>query len=269
MNKEKRKRYILIMKKNITTIFEKYWRGIISIAVTVVIWEFSVRFGFLSKMFISSPGDVFLSGAGLVESVEFWNNLMISLAALFCGFLLAIFIGVPSGIFIGFNKKIYEYLQFHLHALNALPIVALVPIIVLGFGIGLASKIAVVFLMALTPILFNVSDGAKNVNRSFVLMAKSFGVRGAQILKFIVFPDSLPFIFSGVRVAVGRAIIGLIISEVFGYGKGIGYLVYYYGGSFQTGKFIFLIIILLILNILILQIIKIIQQKIMPWRFSS
>ncbi|HCP08689.1 MAG TPA: hypothetical protein DIT25_02750 [Candidatus Moranbacteria bacterium] len=245
---------------------QKYKRIFISTAGTIAVWEIISRFGIVDDFFISSPGKVWSEGMGLVSSGVLWPHLLISLETLFAGIFLAILVGVSLGILIGSSETVRDYLHPHVSILNSLPKVAVIPLIIIWFGVGLPSKISIVFLMALVPILMNTIDGAKNTDKNLLKMARSFDAGRIFTVWSVTFFSSLPFVFSGLRIASGRAVVGLIIAEIFGYGKGLGYLVSFYGINFQTAKLLFIVIILIFINVFLLKIVKISEKNLITWR---
>ena len=248
------------------TKLEKYWRGIFSLTLTLVVWELVGRFNLVDEIFISMPSKVIIEGLKLIISGSLWAHLWISLEALVIGFFLSLLIGVAVALLIGYKERTYEFLSLHVHLLSALPVVAITPLVVIWFGIGITSKIAIVFLMSVVPILINVIDATRNVDKKMLNMAHSFGAHDKFIIKNIVFFSDLPSIFSSAKIAMGRGVIGIVIAEVFGYGKGLGYLVSYYASSFQTGKFMFVLLILLGINLIAVYVINVAEKKFVYWR---
>lgn len=240
---------------------KKIIRGLVSIASFLLFWELSVRLSGINQALISMPSKILAAGHRLLLLGDFWFHFFITVKALLVGFSLAVFIGVVLGVIIGHERKYYDYLNIHIIILNAIPIVSIIPLAIIWFGIGLPLKIFVVFFMALVPILISTIDGIRNVDNGLLLMAKSFGFGKIKILKSVTFFSSLPFIFSGMRMAVGKAVIGIVIAEVFGYGEGIGYLMTYYSSQFMTSEVLFLLFVLIFLNLAGIYAIRILERK--------
>jgi NitT/TauT family transport system permease protein len=251
---------------NILSKLGKYKLNILSVFVFFSAWEVIARLNWVDPIFISSPSKVFLAGYNLIRTGEIFPHLFVSLEALFLGLFLAIVFGVIAGLLIGSNKVLYGLFSPYVYALGSLPTVAVIPLVIIWLGIGIYAKIAIVFLMALKPILINVIDGVRNVDRKLIGMARSFGADDYFILRTVTFFGALEFSFSALRSAVGRSITGLIVGEAYGYGKGLGFLVSYYGGNFQTSRLMFAIILLLFISLCLINIIKILERKIIKWK---
>ena len=244
----------------------KYFRGLVSVAAMLLLWEMVARLGLIREIFISKPSSVISSGVELIASGKIWFHLLISLETFLLGFLAALVVGIFLGILIGYKRNIYDYLYVHVLILSALPFVAILPLIIIWFGVGISSKIFIVFLMALVPILLSSIEGSRNADEQLLVMAKSFGAGDFWIIKTVVFYDALPFIFNGIKIAINRGVIGLVIAEVFGYGNGLGFLIASYAASFQTPKVFFVLTILLSINLLATYGVNRLEKRIIFWR---
>lgn len=247
------------------TYFSLNKRGLISVVVFIIVWKLFASFGIIDELFISSPEKVLASGIELIASGVIWKHLWISVLALGGGMAFSIIFGVFFGVLLGFYENLYQYAKPFIFTLNALPKIAIFPLIIIWFGIGLESKIAIIFLMSVSSILINTIDGVKNVDKNLVLMANSFGASKMHIIKTICFFNALPSIFTGISLAIGKAVTGVVIAEVFGYGLGLGHLVSRYGSNYQTGRLMFVIIILLLLSLLLVWLNESIRKVVIYW----
>lgn len=243
-----------------------YFLSSLSVLVFLAVWEIVGRLEIINPIFISYPSEVFAAGFELVKSGKIIPHFIASVKALLAGLFLAVAAGGPGGLILGTNKNLYDFFRPFVFTLNALPKVAAVPLIIIWFGFGIVSKIAVVFLMALPSILINSLDAAKNIDKEFLEMAKSFKAGRLFVLKSITFFGSLPFVFSGIRVAIGKAVIGLVIAEVFGYGIGLGYLAVFYGQNFQTGRLMFVILLLLSITLALSGLLAVLERLVIKWK---
>lgn len=254
------------MKNNFFSFINKYRLSIVSVFVFFIFWEIISRLRLVDPLFISSPSKIFLAGKDLVMSGEIFPHLAASLEALVLGFVLAVAIGVIAGLLIGFSKTLRSIFLPYVFALNSLPMVAVVPLIIIWLGIGLYAKVAVVFFMSLSPILINTIDGFQNLDKKLIEMAKSFGASPFFTLRTVTFLSIMPFIFSGLKIAIGKSIIGLVVGEAFGYGKGLGFLVTFYGNTFQVARLMFIILILLVISLIATNLVAKIEKKIINWK---
>ena len=237
-----------------------------SVASFLLLWEFIARLGIIDKVFISSPSAIILAGTKMLFSVEFFADLSSSVQVLFLGFFLAILCGVSFGFWVGRNYFWYDFFKVYIFGLNAVPMLALMPLLILWFGLGMTTKVVVVFLITLPPIIINTIDGVRMARSDLLEMAQAFEVSEGKIFRSIIFFETLPHIFSGLKVAVGRSVLGLVIAEVFGYGKGLGYLVSYYGSVMQTDRLLFVVTILLGVSIAMIKVISTIEKRIIFWK---
>jgi NitT/TauT family transport system permease protein len=254
------------MKNNIFLPLKKHCLSIFSVAVFFAAWEIIARLKLINPLFISSPLKVYLAGYELIRTGEIFPHLFASLEALFFGLFLAIIFGTIAGLLIGSNKTLYEFFSPYVYALSSLPTVAVIPLIIIWFGIGIYAKIAIVFLMALKPLLINIIDGVRKVDSRLTGMARSFRASNFFIIRTITIYSVLEFAFSGLRISVGRSITGLIVGEAFGYGKGLGFLVSFYGNTFQTARLMFLISLFFVVSLFLISLVNVAEKKIIRWK---
>lgn len=253
------------MRIKLFDFLKKSWRPAVSLVVFLAVWEIISRLELLNPILLSSPLKILESGLRMVLSGVFLAHFLSSVWILMVGFVLALVVGIFAGLLIGSSKKWHEFAKPHIFVLGSLPMVAIIPLIIIWFGIGVFSKVLVVFLMALIPVLLNSIAGVKNTDPELMVMAESFKAGSFFILKNVIFYNSLPFIFSGARLAIGRSIVGLVAADFFGYGKGLGYLITYYGSTFQIGKAFFVIFVLILLTFILAAAVSFLERKIIKW----
>lgn len=236
------------------------------LAVLLGAWEILVRGGVADPFFVSSPSAIIREGYKVIASGEMIPHLVASLGAVLGALAIALVVGIATGIAAGFYKKIGMVAGPYLFAANALPIIAITPIIILWFGFGLVAKTLIIFLMAVIPIIIAAMDGAMSVDRELLVMARLFGANDKTIIRSIVLWHAAPFIYSGARIAVGRAFIGLVVAEIFGYNKGLGYLIALYSANYQTALLMTTVIVLLACNIALVKLVALIEKKHIQWK---
>lgn len=216
---------------------EKKILGAAAVVVFFTIWELvGNTFQLINPMFMSAPSLIFKAAVGLVSSGEIWNDLKISGIELFWGYTLAAAFGVPFGIMVGWYKRASHVFDPFINAMNATPRVALLPLVIIWLGIGILSKVGIIFLGAVFPILINTRDGVKTTPHSLLTCARSFGASEWMIFKTVVLPSTLPFILTGLRLATGRALVGVMVGELYAATAGIGFMITVAGATFQTDK---------------------------------
>jgi NitT/TauT family transport system permease protein len=216
---------------------EKKILGISAVAIFLTAWELVGNvLGIINPMFMSSPSLIFKAAIQLFGSGEIYNDLYVSGVEFFWGYFLSVIVGVPFGIATGWYKKMAYIFDPFINAMNATPRVALLPLVIIWLGIGILSKVGIIFLGAVFPILINARDGVKTTPYNLLTAAKSFGASEWQVFKSVVLPSTLPFILTGLRLGVGRALIGVMVGELYAATAGIGFMITVAGATFQTDK---------------------------------
>jgi NitT/TauT family transport system permease protein len=202
----------------------------------------------------------------LFVSKDLWPHLFASSWIFFYGFVLAIVAGVPFGFVMALNKVVRDYVNPWMATLYTTPRIAFAPILLLWLGIGAGSKIAIVFLGCVFPILINSYYGMRVVNREYVELARSFRLSSSALFFKILLPASIPFILAGIRLAIGRGLTGVAIAEWFGATEGLGYLVYFAGQTLNIPVLFVGVAVFAALGILGFEAIRVIEIYATPWR---
>lgn len=163
-------------------------------------------------------------------------------------------------------RLLEDILNPFINAIYSIPRIVFIPLLILWFGLGISSKVALIVLLAVFPILINTYSGVRNVDRSLIDLARSFNANQKQILSKIIFPASLPFIFTGIRLGIGMAVIGMILSEMFTSLTGLGALLIIYANRFQTAKVFAIIIVLSLIGIGLTAILGLLEKRIIHWK---
>jgi len=219
-------------------LFKKYEHTILAAAgiiTFIAIWELLPALGLVQPLFTSSPSRILIAAQWLAAN-GLWNDIWISLTEFSIGFSLAVLVGVPLGVLLGWYRRWHAVFDPFITMLYTTPRVALLPLLILWLGIGLGSKIAVVFLGAIFPILMNVTAGMRTIDETLLQCARSFGAKDRQIFTTLALPSSVPFTLSGLRIGVGRALVGVVVGEMVASTGGIGHMMSVAGSTFQTDK---------------------------------
>ena len=238
-----------------------------SLIIFLLLWELIPALGLVKPLFTSSPSRIvkaaiWLFGHGL------WYDIWVSATEFWIGFLLAVLIGVPFGIALGWYRRLYVIFDLFISALYATPRVALLPILILWLGIGIKSKIAVVFLGAIFPILVNVIAGMSTIDQTLLKCARSFGATDRQIFITLAIPSSIPFLIAGMRLAVGRGLVGVVVGELVASTAGVGHMMSIAGATFQTDKVFVGIILLSGTGVLLTELLKRVELRVAKWRVN-
>jgi ABC-type nitrate/sulfonate/bicarbonate transport system permease component len=237
---------------------------LISIGCLLIVWEIFGRQ--INPIFGSYPSAITAAFWELLRSGQLWKALFESLQPFFVGYLLAIVIGVPVGLVIGRFRTAEAAFGIYVTAGYAMPLVALVPLLILWLGLGFKVKVAVVFLMALFPICINTWLGVTAVPKTLIEVGKSFVASDLVILRRIVLPATLPYIMAGVRLAVGRAVVAMVIAEFFTTVSGLGAVIINSANNFDTATMFVPIIILMMMAISLNSLIGWVERTVAPWQ---
>ena len=236
----------------------------LSVSLTLGLWEWYGRG--VDPIFMSYPSAIAAAVPAMIAKGELQRPLLLTMEGLAAGFLLAVVLGIIVGLLMG-RYRLFDYiLDMHISALYSTPNVALIPLLILWFGLGMTSKIAIVFLAAFFPIIVNTYGGVRNVGRGLVEIAQAEGASEAQIFGKIIVPACLPFIMAGIRLAVGRAVVGMVVAEMFTAMTGLGGAIMYYSNAFATDKLFVVIIVLALLGVGLTEAVKLIEKRMAPWK---
>ncbi len=235
-----------------------------SVMIFLAAWEFYGRR--TDPILLTYPTAVVWAAVQLIWSGELLRQLLVSLASLAAAFGASLLLGVGLGLAIGRWRLAEAVLEPHINALYATPQVALTPLLMMWFGLGFWVKVVLIFLFAFFPILINTASGVKNVSASMVEVGRAYMASPPQILFKVVFPAALPFIMAGVRLAVGRAVVGMIVAELFTAITGLGAMLTLYGNLFETAKMFVVIIVLGLLGVGLIQTTQALERRMARWK---
>jgi NitT/TauT family transport system permease protein len=232
----------------------------------LALWEAFGRSGLIDPLFISSPTRIALAGWQLGQDPDFWNDFEISATEFVWGYAAAVAIGIPLGLAVGLSRRLQYMLSPFIDTLNAVPRVTLLPLIVIWLGIGIWSKVAVVFLGAVIPILINTQSGVATSEARFLRVARSFCASRTKIFSSIVLPGTVPFIFTGLKYAAGRALLGVVVGELYASTAGLGHMIADAGNTFQTDVVFFGVFVFMAAGLTVVALLDAIEQRFEKWR---
>jgi NitT/TauT family transport system permease protein len=242
--------------------------GTFSMLVFLAFWELSVALGWVNPLFTSSPSRILRTGAEMFADGSIFYDLQVSGLEFIVGYGMAVVIGVPLGILMGWYGRINAVLDPFVSALYATPRIALLPLVMIWFGIGIASKIAIVFLGAIFPILVNTITGVRTVHADYVKVARSFGANDRQMFLTVALPSSVPLLLTGLRLGLGHALVGIVVGEMYGATHGLGFLIAVSGARFQTDKVMVGIIIIALAGVALTELLRLVERRFEQWRPS-
>ena len=236
----------------------------VAVAVFFVAWEYAARD--MSPLFMATPSAIFRAAWQITASGELPRAFVASMVP----FMIGLAISIVGGILIGIAIAQFWYLEYVLdpfiNALYAIPRVALVPLIILWAGLEGRGKVTILVSIAIFPVIINTYAGIKDVRGGLLEIGRAYGATERQIFTKIILPASVPYIMAGVRLAVGLAIIGMIVAEFFTAITGLGGLIVAYANSFATAKLFVPIIVIGALGVGLTELVLLIERRLSRWR---
>ena len=240
-----------------------------SIVLLLLVWQFVPHFFPMkagTKLFFTVPSQVIGTLWTMIVSGSLWGPLGVSAWAFALGLALAIVVGLPLGIVIGRSNTLNAMFDPFITAFNATPRLVFLPLLMLWLGIGLWSKVAVVFIGALFPLLINTYEGVRNADRLLINVVRSFGAGEWDIARLVVVPNALPFIVVGLRLAIGRAVLGVVVSEFFGSQEGLGVVMVRAASGFKVDVVFAGLIVFAGLSLLMTGLVRLVEDRMSRWR---
>jgi len=248
------------------------WRGhrtAITRTIAVVLflgaWQWAVASGAISPLFLSSPSAIGEKLYEVFADGSIWQHIFASGEVALWGFVLSILVGVPIGMLMGRMRLARDTLEPFIMAQYSSPIVAFLPLLIIWLGIGVASKVALVFLGGVFVVIINTEAGVSNVDRRLVETARSFTAGELQILWKIILPAALPFIIASMRLAIGRILIMVVVAELYASTAGLGYLIFQAGAAYDTATIFVGVVLLAGAGITLNALLRSAERRIAPW----
>lgn len=248
--------------------YESLLWGSVSVFAFVAVWQLAAFRRIVPELFLPGPVDIANAFGAYVAKGSIWPDMWISGQELMYGFLLSILIGLPLGILMGWYRRLNMALDPFVTFFYSIPRVALTPLLIIWFGIGINSKIAVVFLGAIFAIVINSAAGVKNLDPALIKAARSFGATDAQLFRTVVVPGSVPFILTGLRLGLGHALTGVVVGELVAAQAGVGLMMATAGATFQTSKVFVGLVIVATTGVVMTYVLSRIEQRFQSWKTS-
>ena len=244
-------------------------RGTISVVVGLGLWEILARLLLENELLIPPFSSVLRSLWTLTIEGKLNQHLSATLLEFAYGFSTACLIGIIIGYFMGMYKWFDELMDPWIATLYSIPIITVVPLIIIWFGIGMISKVIVVFKITAVAIILNTAAGIKSLDPVWLELAKSLRLSGWETTYKIRFPAALPYIITGMRLGVGRALLGVIVAELMAANAGLGYMLRDASETWDSPKLFVTVILLAAMGLISFHLIKKFEQRIAPWRQTA
>jgi ABC-type nitrate/sulfonate/bicarbonate transport system permease component len=244
---------------------EKKFDGVISVILGLIIWQLVDAFLIHNPLVLVGPSRIAEAFFRLLARGEIARNVYATFVEFILGYAVGAVVGIALGVLIALKRTAKDILSPWVTISYNAPVILLAPLFITALGVGIASKIAIVFISAVFPVLFNTYTGITTVDARLVEAVRAFGGTPKQIFFKVTLPSSIPLIMTGLRLSVGRAIVGAIVSEFFGSRAGIGYLITAASEAFRTAEAFVGVVLLAIGGYVAFEILKLAERKIAPW----
>jgi len=242
---------------------------VLNLSVFFLIWQFVATKEWINPLFFPQPTEIWsalregMSDGTLPEAIR-W-----SMECFAIGMGAAALVGIPVGLLMGSNDRVYTLLSPYVWAMASLPRVAITPLLILIFGFERQAELVLIFLSAVFPIIINCMAGPKTVDPSLLRAGRVFGANKLALQVKIVFPFTLPFIVSGLNQGLTRGLVGMVIAEIFGGNQGLGFVIDRAGQTFNAPLLYAALLILIVLSLAMVQTLRWLEIKVAPWRMQS
>ena len=246
--------------------YRKALLGSLSVVLFFAAWQAVFLVVPFDPLFISKPSLIASGLVDLITSGDLFRDLAVSAVPFLYGFSAAVVIGVPLGVVMGWRVRVGYALDPLMTVFYASPLVALAPLVVIFFGVGIGGKTLIIFLLSVFPFIFNAYAGVRAVDRLLINVVRSLGGRERDLYFKVILPSILPYIIAGARIAVGRALIGVLVGEFFAASEGIGYAISRFGDIFALDRMFACIIVIMIIAVVLTGGIRWTERTAFPWR---
>jgi len=236
----------------------------ISVIVAIGLWEFFGRDS--DPLFSTYPSAILAAFVQMIETNALPAAIWASLQPFFVGLALSAVLGIPIGLLLGRYRFLESAFGIYITAGYATPLIAMVPVLMLWFGLGFTVKVVIIFLLAFFPICINTWLGVKAVPNTLLEVGKAFVAPGTEVMRRIVLPAVLPYIMAGLRLAIGKAVIAMIVAEFLTSISGLGGLIIVSAQSFQTAQMFVPIILVMVFAVALTAFVGWLEKKVAPWQ---
>ena len=243
--------------------------GVVGLVGFFALWQIGAATGTIDPFFFSSPGAVVQAAVREAQLPRFWEDVRYSLTEVTVGFLASLFLAVPLGLAIGWYRRVSFAFDPWLNFLNAIPRPALIPLVVLWVGLGIEMKIIIVFLGGFFSIILPTVEGVRTVDQQLLDVGHSFRASQRRIFTSIVIPATVPFIATGVRLALGRLLIGVVVAELYAQTQGIGVMLDRAADTLQSDVMMFGVLLFTLMGVITTTLAGSIERRFQRWRPSA
>jgi len=248
----------------------RLWLGLFSVCFLVAAWELVLTYILpVNPFFFTKPSLIAAAFKEQIQGAKLWHDLAVSSQAFIWGFSFAVIVGIPAGLVMGWRRRVEYSLDPFLTALYASPLVALAPLFIIVFGVGVLGKAALVFLLSVFPFVFNTFAGVKSTDLLLINVIRSFGGNEKDLYLKVILPSTMPYIIAGARLAIGRGLVGIIVGEFYAASEGIGFAITQAGDTYRLPDMFVGIIILALIAVGMTELMRKLELTVAPWRATD
>lgn len=245
---------------------ERLFYAILGFVGLLLVWQYAADNGIVKKILMSSPTAIWSAGVADFSSGAIWPHIQASFQEWLYGFIISVFLGISLGLGLGWFRRFRLATQPLVSALYSTPTIALFPLIVLISGIGLTSKVILVILGSIFAVIINTMTGVQSVSWKHMEIANSFGANQWRIVRSVVIPTTIPFILTGIRLAAGRALVGVVVAEFQAANQGVGFYIALNGQTLNTARVMIGLLLLGVWGIFVGELVRLVEQRFDAWR---
>jgi NitT/TauT family transport system permease protein len=246
--------------------YRNFLLGALAVILFFAVWQAIFLVVPLNPLFMTTPSLIAAGFVDLIGSGDLFHDLAVSAVPFVYGFVAAVVVGVPLGIVMGWRVRVGYALDPLMTVFYASPLVALAPLVVIFFGVGVGGKAVIIFFLAVFPFIFNAYAGVRSVDRLLINVVRSLGGSEWNLYIKVILPSVLPYIVAASRIAVGRALIGVLVGEFFAASEGIGYAISRFGDIFATDRMFGCILTVMAIAVALTEGIRFAERTAFPWR---
>jgi NitT/TauT family transport system permease protein len=243
----------------------RYFAGVLSVVGGLLLWELISRILVANPLFLAAPSQIMQAIYALTLSGEMARHMAISGIEFVLGYVIASVIGIALGFAMANSATAKRALQPWISGLYATPTIALAPLFILWLGIGIWSKVLVVIFLVLFPVTINTEAGLRTTSERLIEMLRSFGATPRQIFFKVSLPSAMPFILAGLKLGIGRGLIGVVVAELFGSRAGLGRLISQSADAFNMPELFAGVVVLAFAGIVLTAGFTWLEGKLVPW----
>jgi NitT/TauT family transport system permease protein len=239
--------------------------GVLSVVGGLLLWEFASRVLVANPLFLAAPSQILVAVVALAESGELWRHLGVSAAEFALGYAIASVLGIAAGLAMANSAVVKQAMTPWVSGLYSTPTIALAPLFILWLGIGIWSKVLIVILLVFFPVAINTEAGLRTTSERLIEMLRSFGATPRQIFIKVSLPSAVPFILAGLKLGIGRGLIGVVVAELFGSRAGLGRLISASADAFNMPDLFAGVVVLAVAGILMTAGFSWLESRLVPW----